>query len=178
MEKCDVLVITPAGIVNPALAIAACRAGARGFLDLEHCPDRTAARAALDRLARIAPDGFGVKIGPACAVLLPDLLHPSSSCREVLLAGGEHAELAEWIALFRGRQVRVLFEAITLAEARRAAEWDIDGLVLKGHESGGRVSEDTTLILLQRWRAAVAAKDMRPLPVYAQGGIGLHTAAA
>ena len=32
-----------------------------------------------------------------------------------------------------------------------AAELDIDGLILKGHESGGRVGTDTTFILLQRW---------------------------
>ncbi len=86
--------------------------------------------------------------------------------------------MAEWIARFRRRQIRVLLEAVTIAEARRGAELDIDGLILKGHESGGRVGDDTTFILLQRWQAAVSAGEVRDLPVYAQGGIGLHTAAA
>ena len=83
----------------------------------------------------------------------------------------------EWITLLRRRRLRVLFEAVTLDEALRGAELDIDGLILKGHESGGRVGDDTTFILLQRWQAA-RTQSGRPLPVYAQGGIGLHTAAA
>src|SRR5262249_43244344 len=57
-------------------------------------------------------------------------------------------------------------------------ELDIDGLILKGNESGGRVGVDTTFILLQRWQAAVHAGEVRSVPVYAQGGIGFHTAAA
>ncbi|HEY7157886.1 MAG TPA: nitronate monooxygenase, partial [Gemmataceae bacterium] len=178
MGKLDIVVLTPAGAADPALAIAACRAGARGFLDLEYDTESPAAHAALDRLARFAPDGFGVKLGPAGAFLLPRLLKESSPCREVILAGGEHPELSEWIACFRLRRIRVLFEAVATAEARRGAALDIDGLILKGHESGGRVGEDTTFILLQRWQAAVRAGEVRNVPIYAQGGIGFHTTAA
>jgi acyl transferase domain-containing protein/NAD(P)H-dependent flavin oxidoreductase YrpB (nitropropane dioxygenase family)/NAD(P)-dependent dehydrogenase (short-subunit alcohol dehydrogenase family)/acyl carrier protein len=178
MGNFEVLILTPAGSGDPSLAIAACRAGARGFLDLEHNAEHPAVAGALDQLARFAPDGFGVKLGPGGGALLPLLLADGCRCREVILAGGEQAEWAEWIALLRRRQIRVLVEAVALAEARRAAELDIDGLILKGHESGGRVGPDTTFILLQRWHAAVTAGEMRNLPVYVQGGIGLHTAAA
>jgi hypothetical protein len=31
----EIIAVTPPGAVDPSLAIAACRAGARGFLDLE-----------------------------------------------------------------------------------------------------------------------------------------------
>ncbi|HEY7425063.1 MAG TPA: SDR family NAD(P)-dependent oxidoreductase [Gemmataceae bacterium] len=177
MGKLDIVVLTPAG-ADPALAIAACRAGARGFLDLEHDAESSAAPTALDRLARFAPDGFGVKLSSIAASLLPRLLEESSLCREVILAGGEHPELAEWITRFRHRRIRVLFEAVTIAEARRGAALDIDGLILKGHESGGRVGDDTTFIFLQRWQAAVRVGEVRNVPIYAQGGIGFHTAAA
>ncbi len=178
MGNLDILVLTPAGVVDPALAIAAYRAGAQGFLDLEYEVDSPAVRTALDRLVRFTPDGFGVKLGPSAASLLPRLLDPASHCREVLLAGGEHPALAEWIALLRSRQIRVLFEAVTISEALCGAERDIDGLVLKGHESGGRVGDNTSFILLQRWQAAVNSGSVRNLLVYAQGGINLDTVAA
>ena len=174
----DIIAVTPAGAVDPSLAIAACRAGARGFLDLEYAEWWPAAEAALDRLTRFAPGGFGVKLGPNGGSLLEVLLDSSSTCREILLAGGGHSDLAEWISRLRRAGLRILFEAVSLDEALRAAELDIDALVLKGHESGGRVGTDTTFILVQRWRAAVRDHQVRDVPVYAQGGIGSHTAAA
>jgi acyl transferase domain-containing protein/NAD(P)H-dependent flavin oxidoreductase YrpB (nitropropane dioxygenase family)/NAD(P)-dependent dehydrogenase (short-subunit alcohol dehydrogenase family)/acyl carrier protein len=178
MGNFAVLILTPAGTGDPSLAIAACRAGARGFLDLEHNAEPAGVAHALDQLARFAPDGFGVKLGPSGGALLPLLLADSCPCREVILAGGEQAEWLEWIVRLRRGQIRVFVEAVTLAEARRGTELDIDGLILKGHESGGRVGVDTTFILLQRWHAAVCAAEVGDLPVYVQGGIGLHTAAA
>jgi acyl transferase domain-containing protein/NAD(P)H-dependent flavin oxidoreductase YrpB (nitropropane dioxygenase family)/NAD(P)-dependent dehydrogenase (short-subunit alcohol dehydrogenase family)/acyl carrier protein len=178
MGNFDVLILTPAGTGDPSLAIAACRAGVRGFLDLEHHAESVDVGQALDQLARFTPGGFGVKLGSTGGALLPLLFADGCRCREVILAGGEQAEWNEWIALFRRRHIRVLVEAVTIAEAQRGAARDIDGLILKGHESGGRVGADTTFILLQRWQAAVRAGAVRALPVYAQGGIGLHTAAA
>src|SRR5581483_1509933 len=178
MGNYDVLILTPAGAGDPSLAIAACRAGARGFLDLEHNAQSQDAARGLDQLERFAPEGFGVKLGLCGGAFLPSLLADGSRCSEVILAGGEQAEWTEWISQLRRRRIRVLVEAVTLAEAQRGAELEIDGLILKGHESGGRVGADTTFILLQRWRAAVTAGEVRDLPVYAQGGIGLHTAAA
>jgi acyl transferase domain-containing protein/NAD(P)H-dependent flavin oxidoreductase YrpB (nitropropane dioxygenase family)/NAD(P)-dependent dehydrogenase (short-subunit alcohol dehydrogenase family)/acyl carrier protein len=178
MGNYDVLILTPAGTGDPSLAIAASRAGARGFLDLEHYAESLDVGHALDQLARFALNGFGVKLGSTGGALLPLLLAEDCRCCEVILAGGEQAEWSAWIAQCRRRQIRVLVEAITLAEARRGAALDIDGLILKGQESGGRIGADTTFILLQRWHAAVRAGDVRDLPVYAQGGIGLHTAAA
>ncbi|HKE72424.1 MAG TPA: beta-ketoacyl synthase N-terminal-like domain-containing protein, partial [Acidimicrobiales bacterium] len=47
-----------------------------------------------------------------------------------------------------------------------------EGLVAKGSESGGRIGEETAFVLLQRLVAGV------DLPIWAQGGIGLNTAAA
>jgi acyl transferase domain-containing protein/NAD(P)H-dependent flavin oxidoreductase YrpB (nitropropane dioxygenase family)/NAD(P)-dependent dehydrogenase (short-subunit alcohol dehydrogenase family)/acyl carrier protein len=178
MGKFDVLVLTPSGFGNPTLALAACRAGARGFLDLEYDSGSPESFAALNRMATFAPHGFGVKLGLASEVFLSTLLADDCRCREVLLAGGLQPQFVEWIARFRHRGIRVLFEAIDLDEARRGAEWDIDELILKGHEAGGRVGEETTFILLQRWQAAVASGKSRQLPFYTQGGIGLHTATA
>jgi acyl transferase domain-containing protein/NAD(P)H-dependent flavin oxidoreductase YrpB (nitropropane dioxygenase family)/NAD(P)-dependent dehydrogenase (short-subunit alcohol dehydrogenase family)/acyl carrier protein len=178
MEPFDVLVLTPAGVVDVALAIAASRCGALGLLDLEHEDDPSVARASLERLNHFVKTGFGVKIGSGSRLLPSTLLEPASGCRTLLIAGGESTELEKWLEPCRRQGVRVLAEAVSLSEARRAEKLGVDGLVLKGNESGGRVGEDTTFILLQRWRAAVAEGAVRDLPVYAQGGIGLNTAAA
>jgi acyl transferase domain-containing protein/NAD(P)H-dependent flavin oxidoreductase YrpB (nitropropane dioxygenase family)/NAD(P)-dependent dehydrogenase (short-subunit alcohol dehydrogenase family) len=178
MDNIEVIVLTPNGGCDPALPIAACRARACGFLDLEYQTDSPATTAALKQLSRFAPDGFGVKIGSTGGKLLPRLLEANSACRIVLLAGGWHSEMADWITALRGRKISLFFEAISLAEALRGAELDVDALILKGHESGGRIGDDTAFILLQRWQAAVTAGKTRRLPVYVQGGIGLHTAAA
>ena len=56
------------------MAIAACRAGARGFLDLEYEVECPAVSKALEQLERFAADGYGVKLGPDGGALLPALL--------------------------------------------------------------------------------------------------------
>ena len=61
MEPHDLIVLTPTGGADPSLAIAACRAGAWGVLDLEHTSP-LAARPALVRLARFTT-GFGLGVG-------------------------------------------------------------------------------------------------------------------
>ena len=54
----------------------------------------------------------------------------------------------------------------------------MDGLILKGHEAGGRVGAETSFILLQRWRAHVERGGSAGLPVFVQGGVGPNSAAA
>ena len=62
MESRDIIVLTSPGDTDPSIAIAACRAGARGVLDLEFCADPVAAGAALVRVARFARCAFGVQL--------------------------------------------------------------------------------------------------------------------
>jgi hypothetical protein len=61
-----VFVLTPAGRCDPALAIAATRAGAVGVLDAELQPDTARVGEALARLARHARAGFGLRSRPRC----------------------------------------------------------------------------------------------------------------
>src|SRR5262245_17332397 len=99
MELTSVIVLTPPGWADPGLAAAACRAGARGVLDLEHVRSPDEAEAALARLARYAPGGFGVRIGRNGGELLPLLLElPPGRLAWVILAGEDHPERPEWIA--------------------------------------------------------------------------------
>jgi acyl transferase domain-containing protein/NAD(P)H-dependent flavin oxidoreductase YrpB (nitropropane dioxygenase family)/NAD(P)-dependent dehydrogenase (short-subunit alcohol dehydrogenase family) len=178
MEHLDVFALTPAGSADPAPAIAACRAGALGFLDLEYTFDPAAARAGLARLERFTSSPFGVKLGREGGETVPLLQDMTDRLSTILLAGGEHADLERWVRLLRSRPRRILLEAVSLAEARLGAALGTDGVVLKGNESGGRVGSDTAFILLQRWQASAPVGGKARLPVWVQGGIGLNTAAA
>src|SRR6185437_10493232 len=69
MEATDLIVLTPAGCLDPSPAIAACRAGARGTLDLQFTDDTNRAVAAIERLAAFGGPRFGVKLGSNAKVL-------------------------------------------------------------------------------------------------------------
>src|SRR5262249_19187498 len=59
-----------------------------------------------------------------------------------------------------------------LEQALLGEELGVDGLIAKGHEASGWVGEETSFVLFQRLMKAVS------LPIWVQGGIGFHTAAA
>jgi acyl transferase domain-containing protein/NAD(P)H-dependent flavin oxidoreductase YrpB (nitropropane dioxygenase family)/NAD(P)-dependent dehydrogenase (short-subunit alcohol dehydrogenase family) len=179
MHVSDVIALTPPGVPDAGLAIAACRAGARGFLDLEYAGDEKTALAAVAKLDRFVSGPFGIKVGRDSDALLSRLLERSPSrLAWVLCAGGSHPNLETWVGLLRDQGVSVLFEATCLAEMERAEQLGVDGVVLKGHEAGGRVRGETAFILLQQWRARWAQGAGSALPVWVQGGVGLNTAAA
>ena len=68
--------------------------------------------------------------------------------------------------------LEVLVEAVSVDEAVAAHQAAADGMIAKGSEAGGRIGDDTSFLLLQRLHG------LFPTPIYAQGGVGLHTAAA
>jgi acyl transferase domain-containing protein/NAD(P)H-dependent flavin oxidoreductase YrpB (nitropropane dioxygenase family)/NAD(P)-dependent dehydrogenase (short-subunit alcohol dehydrogenase family)/acyl carrier protein len=167
MELSDVLVLGPAATLDPAPAIAACRAGARGFLDLEFAADTGPVRDAIRRLSRFAGPHFGLKLRDRPLESLP--VRPAW----VILAGGSFA----FTNTYREAGIEVLAEAVSLAEAVGAVEAGVDGLILKGHEAGGRVGADTSFVLIQKWRQYAEKAGIR-VPFWLQGGIGANTAAA
>ena len=178
------LIVTPAHRLNAQLAIAAVRAGETGILDLGCGADVRTRQAALRALARHARADcrWGVRWdtlgdphrGPAC---LKEQLD-GVSCPVVVLAGlGEDAQaktpaLREILEQARQLATTVLLEVCSAAEALAAQEAGFDGLVVKGHEAGGRVGDDSTFLLLQRLYGRLT------IPYWVQGGIGPDTAAA
>ncbi|OLR92207.1 type I polyketide synthase [Actinokineospora bangkokensis] len=156
-----VVVVDPLHRPAPRSTAAAARAGALGVLELP--ADRRAAAAALADAARWAPSGFAVRVRPDCPVELPAGL--PAAVHTVLCA-----DPARTPADFGDR--RVLVEVASAAEARAAAAAGAAGLVVRGSESGGRVGELSTFVLLQQ---VVSTVDV---PVWAAGGIGPRTAAA
>ena len=135
--------------------VAACASSSLGVLALGG--DRGAAERALRVVAGAVRD-FGVRVTADLELELP------AQARTVIVTD---AALA---ARFPGR--RVLAEVTSLEAARAAIAAGASGVIAKGHEAGGRIGDETTFVLVQR---LVAALDV---PVWAQGGIGEHTAAA
>ncbi len=169
---------------DPAVVVGLARAGALGVLDLGR--DAGAARHALDEVALWTDLAIGVRVpegadhdpsalsGQVDTVVLATLTDAADETAEsdqsdaAAAAATAAAEVARWQAGDR----RVLVEVRSAEEADAAVAAGADGLVAKGSESGGRIGDLTAYVLVQTLVARTQ------LPVWAQGGIGLHTAAA
>lgn len=102
----------------------------------------------LDALAARVPEGLTTVLAPV------SVISAASQAAKTLRAAG----------------IRLLAEAIRCdGDCHGLA---VDGFVLKGHESGGLVSEQTAFVLLQQFRR------MTDLPLLLRGGISPETAAA
>ncbi len=157
MSQPFIVGITPFELPDPKLAVAICAAGGLGVIDLG--VDPAAARAAIDEVARRVAR-FGVRVPEGAApIQLP------AAVQVVIVSSPAD------VAPYRPRRVWV--QVTSLGEARAAVAAGAEALVAKGSESGGRVDDETTFVLLQR-----LAAELPGIPVFAQGGIGVHTAAA
>lgn len=71
------------------------------------------------------------------------------------------------------RNLRLLLEIINVEQLQSLSSWSrVSGVIARGHESSGWSSADSAFVLTQKLLKSVE------LPVYVQGGIGVHTAAA
>ncbi|WP_405541935.1 SDR family oxidoreductase [Streptomyces phaeochromogenes] len=184
--------ITPFGEPEARLAAAVSRAGGLGVLDLG-VGDRRA-REALASLRRWATGPFGVRVGTHCRIapgeLAPGELGPGNlepgefapgkkngkprkrdddDLHTVVLGTDSPWQIDEVAATYR-----VLVEVTDLEQALAAVRAGAHGLIARGSESGGRIGELSTFVLLQR----LLAEPGVDLPVWACGGIGPRTAAA
>ncbi|MHB9864003.1 SDR family NAD(P)-dependent oxidoreductase [Streptomyces sp. YIM S03343] len=160
--------VTPFGEPDARLAAAVSRAGGLGVLDLGAGDRRS--REALARLRATASGPFGVRVGARCGMSPADLGEEDGDRLRTVVLGPD----APWRVgdVTGGR--RVLVEVTDLGAAREAVAAGAYGLIARGAESGGRVGELGTFVLLQQLLA-----DGGPgVPVWACGGIGPRTAAA
>lgn len=67
----------------------------------------------------------------------------------------------------------VICQVSSLEEAIKAEELGAKGIIVKGNEAAGLVGYESTFVLFQRVISKIST-----IPVWVQGGIGLHTAAA
>ena len=176
-----VIAISPQHRLAPQVAIAASRAGALGLLDLGLRTDSGAMLAAVAELVRSA--GATANWGLRCDLFeaaadtlehLPALIGLQEPVPVLLLAGvgtGTGA-LARDVGLARTLARLIYLEVRDLSGARAAQEAGADGVILKGHEAGGQVSDRSSFMLAQECSGAL------DIPYWIQGGIGIHSAAA
>ena len=166
-------VFTPSGHREVSLAIAGSRAGGIGVLDAELEPRLDAVVEDLERVASHARGPFGLRLG-AITDGTADALRPfvRSGLAWLIVDLDAVQEAAAFIGEMRDAGVRVLAEARAYRRLDAGHEDRLDGLLLKGNESGGYVGEDSSFILLQRWLGRTR------LPLYVRGGLTPHMAAA
>jgi acyl transferase domain-containing protein/NAD(P)H-dependent flavin oxidoreductase YrpB (nitropropane dioxygenase family)/NAD(P)-dependent dehydrogenase (short-subunit alcohol dehydrogenase family)/acyl carrier protein len=173
IEDFKLLGLTLPGLLDPAPAIATSRAGGIGILNLECTEDERAAREAIAKLALYAGRECGIKIDGNADDLLSRLMPQlPERIKMIILTATDRQRLQDELPALHKLGITVLLEVTNVEQAKTGEAAGVDGLIAKGNEAAGWVGEETTFILLQRLLAQTS------LPVWAQGGIGLHTAGA
>ncbi|MGH3916817.1 MAG: beta-ketoacyl synthase N-terminal-like domain-containing protein, partial [Pseudonocardiaceae bacterium] len=173
MSKFDYIAVTLPGLADPTIAIAASRADGIGIVDISFVRDEQLAVQAVAKLARFARNRCGIRLdshdeGVADTVI--SALPPEVTF--AILTPADHHVLRGQAERLRAQGIELWLESTTVEEARLAIALGFAGVIAKGHESGGRVSGTTTFMLLQQFRSEIE------LPIWAQGGISEHSAAA
>ncbi|MGH8929337.1 MAG: beta-ketoacyl synthase N-terminal-like domain-containing protein, partial [Egibacteraceae bacterium] len=172
----EFVALTLPSLADPSIAIAASRAGAIGVVDVSFLRGDAAedlATAAIATFARFGHNRCGIRLDPAdegVASAVISSLPPTMGMAILVPAAPDL--LSRHADLLRALDAQLLLEVTSLDEARLAEALGFDGVIAKGYEAGGRVGETTTFVLLQQLASQIG------LPVWAQGGIGEHTAAA
>src|SRR5262245_16696944 len=177
MEPHQLIVLTPAGELDPSIAIAACRAGAVGVLDLEYAAVLGGIAETASRLTQYGGHEFGTLVSADDDPILSTLLALPARPAWIILTGPNCDGLSAAIRRCRDAAIPVMREVTSLEEESKSVEAGIAGIILKGHESGGRVGADTSFVLVQKWRR-FADRHKLNLPFWVRGGIGPNTAAA
>ena len=137
--------------VDPSIALAAARAGAIGVLDLEYALDVDAACASLERMVGARAGRVGVKLDARSAELLAVVSSlPPHALEMVIVVPGTGDETRAAVTQLRRVAQRILIEVRCAAEAALGESLELDGLIAKGNEAGGRVARESTFVLLQR----------------------------
>ena len=167
-----IIVLAPGGLVDPGVVVAGCRAGALGAFDfgLGFDPGR-AAEAARRASEYVVGREFGLRVSadalePGWLAGMPDRLGL------VIVTEVVATDWAAALEILRRSGRRGLAEVTSRASAHEAARAGFEGLIVAGHEAGGRGSDESSFVLLQ----AVAVREA--VPVWVRGGIGPRSAAA
>ncbi|MES2759878.1 MAG: SDR family NAD(P)-dependent oxidoreductase [Pseudomonadota bacterium] len=174
-----VIALSPQQRLAPQIAIAACRAGALGLLDLGvrafDADTRLAVAAMLRSTSPSEQWGIRCDLFDAASSALADLagqIGLAAPAPVLLLAGVRADELGQACTLARALARTVMLEVRNLQEALAAQRAGYDALILKGSEAGGRVGQQSAFMLAQECAGKL------DLPYWIQGGIGVHSAAA
>ncbi|HIB84031.1 MAG TPA: hypothetical protein EYO59_05400, partial [Chromatiaceae bacterium] len=174
MQQFRQFVFTPPGCDDPSLAIAGSRADGICVFNAEYHRSAESIESALAHLATHAHGEFGVRVGSfATKPFFTQLTqYLPRGLAWVIVDPAMAKKQAKWIDGYRADGGQIVVEIMDWDDKLPKSLPALDGWMVKGHEAGGRVGEETTFILLQK------ALDELDVPVYAHGGIGMHTSAA
>ncbi|HWK03478.1 MAG TPA: SDR family NAD(P)-dependent oxidoreductase [Puia sp.] len=159
MKLTTIIGITPLEIPDCRLTLGLEKAGALPILHLGR--DREAAVAAISEVTEKCSRSFGVcfTIPFSPAIELPPRVD------HVVAPYGMPLSLPDRIRLFR--------QVVTVEEARLAKQQGAHGLIVKGNEGAGLVSDESSFILFQKIRREITETE-----IWVQGGAGIHSSAA
>ena len=183
MSKFTCLSLTPINLEHPGVVVATVRAGGVGILDREFCPDKDLEIATknLDQLLKLVGNQSTVGLR-----LTAGQISSSFGLLNALAKQPHYLILCQWETNNLFASLEVLpkatkqsllleitdLERLSVLEANTIFQEKIDGFVARGQESGGWVGEEPAFIFTQK------LLQNTNLPVYVQGGIGIHTARA
>ncbi|WP_160138586.1 type I polyketide synthase [Chryseobacterium sp. c4a] len=121
----------------------------------------TTAQEALSQLEETALPSYGIYVSNQKL----STLQLSESVRFAILPFG--------MKVPQNPELDIIYQVTSLEEAKQAEQSGAKGIIIKGNEAGGQIGYESTFVLFQR-----IIKEIISIPVWVQGGIGLHTAAA
>jgi acyl transferase domain-containing protein/NAD(P)H-dependent flavin oxidoreductase YrpB (nitropropane dioxygenase family)/acyl carrier protein len=168
-----ILALAPPGNAGLGLVAAACRASALGILDLGG--DGLRDSGPFEQLERWTHGPYGMRIRAVDLLKNREIGNRADGLKVLWIIpatadeDGGSLEAAIRASVESGRMA--LAEVASRAEIRRALAAGASGLIVAGHEAGGRCGSDSSFVLLQ---AALAEGDR---PVWVRGGVGERVAA-
>ncbi|MEJ5102533.1 SDR family NAD(P)-dependent oxidoreductase [Chryseobacterium sp. MYb328] len=121
----------------------------------------TTAQAALSQLEETALPSYGIYVSNE---KFSDLQLPENVRFAILPFG---------MKVTQNPELDIIYQVTSLEEAKQAEQSGAKGIIIKGNEAGGQIGYESTFVLFQR-----IINEIKSIPVWVQGGIGLHTAAA
>ena len=159
MKKRAVIGITPFEKPDVSLALELHKAGAFPVLNLGH--NKIVAEEALEKLVKSGLDDFGV-----CFVSTDFLsIKLPQQVSTIIIPYG--------VKIKRKNEIKLIYQVCDLESAKLAKAEAADGIIIKGNEGAGKVGYESSFVLFQR-----VIQQIKDIPVWVQGGLGIHTAAA
>ncbi|MHA4809439.1 SDR family NAD(P)-dependent oxidoreductase [Flavitalea flava] len=188
MKRIEIIGVTPLEKPDIGLALALNKANAFPVLHLGR--DKEKGLSALREMSLKCDKDFGVCLLPP-DVLSPDILSPDILLPDIWPAEFSDIELPDSVTLLilpyrvipfhrvaglrkhPEKKLNIFYQVHTLEEAKASKDAGADGIIIKGNEGAGKVSDESSFILFQQ-----VLKEVKDIGIWVQGGIGVHTAAA
>jgi acyl transferase domain-containing protein/NAD(P)H-dependent flavin oxidoreductase YrpB (nitropropane dioxygenase family) len=159
MKKRRIIGITPFEKPDISLMPQLQKAGAYPVLNLGH--NKSVAEQLLKKLAQGSISDFGV-------------CFPNADFTDIKLPDKVGIIIIPYGTMVKRRiNIKIIYQVFDLESAKLAKADGADGLIVKGNEGAGMVGHESSFVLFQR-----IIQEISDIPIWVQGGVGIHTAAA